>query len=33
MGEIKNTVLFKRKDGSGNTYICHPITSADNVEG
>ena len=33
MAEIENTVLFKRKDNSGNTYIFHPITSADNVEG
>lgn len=33
MAEIENTVLFKRKDNSGNTYIFHPITSADNAEG
>ena len=33
MAEIENTVLFKRKDSSGGTYILYPITSADNAEG
>lgn len=33
MSEIENTVLFKRKDSSGNTYIFYLIMSADDAEG